>query len=131
MTPRVVPRRRPPQAKQVPAAVDAGRWCSVILEKLRGAYSDNTLRCYASDFRIFRAWCVHRGASFLPAAPNTLCRFIENQARLFEPATVRRRLVAISCIQRLCGFDDPMASEDVRLTLRRMQRLHGKRQKQA
>ena len=101
------------------------------LRKLAGAYSDNTLRSYASDFRIFRDWCVHRGASFLPAAPNMLCRFIENQARIFEPATVRRRLVAISCIQRLCGFDDPMAGEDVRLTLRRMQRLHGKRQKQA
>ena len=51
------------------------------LRKLSGAYSDNTLRAYASDFRIFQVWCLHRGLSFLPAEPETLGRIIENQAK--------------------------------------------------
>ncbi len=101
------------------------------LRKLSGAYSDNTLRAYASDFRIFEAWCLHRGRSFLPAEPETLCRFIECQAMRHKPSTVCRRLVAISRIQKLFGLEDPTDDEDVRLTLRRMQRRQGRRQKQA
>ena len=58
------------------------------LRKLSGAYSDNTLRAYASDFRIFRDWCMHRSLSFLPADPETLGRFIENQAEVHKPSTV-------------------------------------------
>ena len=101
------------------------------LRKLSGAYSDNTLRAYASDFRLFRVWCLQRGLSFLPAEPETLCRLIENQAKIHKPATVCRRLDAINRVHKLCGFRDPTDDEDVRLTLRRMQRRQGRRQKQA
>ncbi len=101
------------------------------LQNLSGAYSDNTLRAYASDFRLFQVWCVHRGLSFLPAEPETLGRFIESQAETHKPSTVCRRLVAISRVQKLFGFGDPTDNEDVRLTLRRMQRRQGRRQKQA
>ena len=101
------------------------------LQKLSGAYSDNTLRSYASDFRLFQVWCVQRGLSFLPAEPESLGRFIESQAKIHKPSTVCRRLAAISRVQKLCGFGDPTDDEDVRLTLRRMQRRQGRRQKQA
>ncbi len=77
------------------------------LQKLSGAYSDNTLRAYASDFRIFQVWCLHRGFSFLPAVPETLGRFIESQAKIHKPSTVCRRLVAISRIQKQFGRGDP------------------------
>jgi len=101
------------------------------LRKLSGAYSDNTLRAYASDFRIFQDWCLQRDLSFVPAEPETLGRFIENQAKAHKPSTVCRRLDAINRVHRLCGFKVPTDDEDVRLTLRRMQRRHGRRQKQA
>ena len=101
------------------------------LRKLSGAYSDNTLRAYASDFRIFKLWCLQRGLSFVPAESETLSRFIEFQAKVHKPSTVCRRLDAINRVHKLCGFGVPTDNEDVRLTLRRMQRRHGRRQKQA
>ncbi len=99
------------------------------LRKLSGAYSDNTLRAYASDFRQFQIWCLHRDLSFLPAEPETLGRFIESQEKIRKPATVCRRLDAINRVHKLCGFGVPTDDEDVRLTLRRMKRRQGRRQK--
>ncbi|NQV54528.1 MAG: tyrosine-type recombinase/integrase [Rhodospirillales bacterium] len=100
-------------------------------ERLRGAYADNTIRAYKTDFEIFSLWCEAAGLSPLPTTADTISAFIASEMENSKPATICRRICAISRIHRLCDLADPTASETVRLALRRMHRAKGRRQKQA
>jgi len=51
------------------------------LARLDGAYSENTLRGYRSDFARFEAWCEATGQVALPASPETVATFIAHEAR--------------------------------------------------
>ncbi len=63
-----------------------------------------TLKAYASDWAIFKRWCDDRGLCSLPADEATLVLYITDMAKPkdgsgldpFAPATIRRRLTAIS-----------------------------------
>lgn len=101
------------------------------LERLKGAYAENTLRAYRADFDIFIAWCNSAKASALPASPDTVAAFIFVDAVNAQSATVRRRIGSIARIHKLCRFPDPTKSEEVVLAMRRMHRQKGRRQKQA
>ena len=99
--------------------------------KARGALSSNTERALKADTAIFTAWCVDQGRQGLPASPDTVARFVDAQAAIKAPATVRRYASSISRLHRAAGFDDPTKAEDAKLALRRMARANGVRQKQA
>src|SRR5205809_7376985 len=45
-------------------------------EWAREEKAEATRRAYRSDFRIFEAWCRHRGVSALPAIPETVAAFL-------------------------------------------------------
>jgi hypothetical protein len=52
-----------------------------------------TQTAYASDFRIFEAWCTARGLCALPATPAALCGFLADEATVGRRAsTLGRRL---------------------------------------
>jgi len=54
-----------------------------------------TRRAYRSDWRIFSAWCVARGLEALPAAPETVARFLSAQANAgVKASTIGRRCAA-------------------------------------
>lgn len=97
---------------------------------LEGAYSERTIRGYSSDFRAFEAWCCDNGLSALPASPEIVAAFVRAFTDEHKPATIRRRISAIARIHRLCAAPDPTGSEAVRLSLRRLHRLHGQHQRQ-
>lgn len=101
------------------------------LEKLEGAYSDETLRGYGSDMNQFALWCKGRGLSFLPASPDTVVLYLDEEAARLRPSTLKRRLCGISRIHRLLRHADPTKDDDVYLAMRRAQRKKPDRPRQA
>ncbi len=102
-----------------------------LMNELEGAYAETTLRAYRSDFEIFAAWCRRCPYDALPAAPQTISKFIEAAMEGSSAATIRRRVTSIGRIHRFLELPDPTKAEHVRLALRRMHRAKGRRQKQA
>ncbi len=100
------------------------------LAALAGAYSEATLRGYGSDFLHFERWCAGVGTTALPAAPETVAAYLEENAAL-AIATLQRRLNAIRRIHKLMRLCDPTTDETVWLALRRLKRAHHARPAQA
>jgi len=105
-------------------------WRAAI-DRLEGAYSENTLRSYRSDFARFEEWCEKGRRPSLPASPEAVAEFITQQARNSAPATLRRRLCSIRKVHRLLRLDNPAEDEDVLIAMRRVLRTKARRQKQA
>jgi integrase len=71
----------------------------------RASKARATQAAYASDFRIFEAWCAARGLSALPPAPATLCAFLANEAQRGRKAsTIARRIAAIKYALERAGL---------------------------
>ena len=102
-----------------------------LLKKLEGAYADNTIRAYRSDFEVFANWCEQENLCALPAVPNTVVCFIAFDMTQSMSATIRRRIASISRIHKLARLPDPTTDEDVFLAMKRMHRQKGRIQKQA
>ena len=112
-----VPDLVPSAASRLPAALAAdaeaaGRFA-------RAARSDATLRAYRSDWADFISWCASRGASAMPATPETVALYVASRAEAgpddsrgrptapLRVATLERRLAAISQAHKLAGLDSP------------------------
>lgn len=104
---------------------------SAALRRLDGAYSENTLRSYRADFRLFEAWCRSNDLAALPAAPATVAAFLASALPTMATSTLRRRLVSIAKIHRLFKLRNPTEDEDVRIALRRAERSRHCRPAQA
>ena len=89
------------------------------------------MKSYYTDVRIFEEWCGDRDLTPLPADTQTVCAFLDDQADLLAPASVRRRLYAIRKAHRLLALPDPTWGEDINLTLRRVRRAKLNRPRQA
>ncbi len=113
------------------SANDLDLLISELFQELEGAYAPATLSSYRSDFECFRRWCMSSGHDSLPANPGAIADFIAAETERISPATVRRRVSAISTLHVLAEVPDPTKSRAVRLALRRMFRLKGRRQSQA
>lgn len=100
-------------------------------KRLDGAFAPATIKSYLTDVRIFVEWCEARGLSALPAGVDTVCAFLEDQARNLCPSSVRRRLYAVRKVHRLLRLADPTWDEDIAITLRRVRRSKLNRPKQA
>ncbi len=59
-------------------------------KKARGAVAHNTARALRADTAIFVTWCAEFSHKTLPASPDTVAAFIDAQAEIKAPATVRR-----------------------------------------
>jgi integrase/recombinase XerD len=70
-------------------------------KRLDGAYAPATMKSYYTDVRIFEEWCLERAIIPFPAVTHTVCAFLEDQAALLTPSSVRRRLYAIRKAHRL------------------------------
>ena len=73
----------------------------------RGALADQTCRALASDSRIWAAWCAERNVSALPAEPAVVVAFVDAQAKIKSPATVRRYIATIAHMHRAAELADP------------------------
>jgi site-specific recombinase XerD len=69
--------------------------------------AENTVSAYRSDWRHFIAWCEQHGALALPAAPATVASYAASLAADMKPATIVRRLAAISKAHQVAGYESP------------------------
>lgn len=80
---------------------------------------------------MFVEWCEARDLEALPAGTDTVCAFLEDEARTLCAASVRRRLYAIRKVHRLLRLPDPTWDEAITITLRRIRRARLSRPRQA
>jgi site-specific recombinase XerD len=94
--------------------------------------ASSTLRAYLTDLRDFNAYCQEHGSTALPAAPETIARYLAALVeRGYKPSTILRRRASIARAHRLAGhrFSD-VADTLVRPllgTLRRQVHLSAKK----
>lgn len=112
------------------ASVSTSPWRANI-DRLRGAYSDSTLRGYHADLSVFEAWCLPNGYDVVPATPAQVAAFIAAQSPNASVSTLKRRLAAIRKIHRLLRAPCPVDDEEVAIALRRAMRGKVRRPKQA
>lgn len=87
----------------------------------------NTRRSYATALRHFEIeWGGH-----LPATPDSVARYLAEQAGQFATNTLRQRLAALAHWHREQGFVDPTRAPLVRKVLKGIQTLHPSVEKQA
>ena len=125
------PDRQPPPPS--PAAADESDLTARLaayIRATRNALSHNTERAFRGDLSVFRNWCAARGATAIPASPDTISSFIDAIAAVRAPATVRRYVASIAVAHRSIGSDARLRSPIVKLALQRMHRRRGRRQKQ-
>ncbi|MFL9828558.1 tyrosine-type recombinase/integrase [Rhodoplanes sp. SY1] len=122
-----------PQSSAEPHATRSknGRNWEEALRRLDGAYSENTLRSYRADFRLFDKWCSKQGLCPLPASPETVAAFLAADAASASASTLRRRLASIRKVHRLFHLHNPAEDEDVLIAMRRALRTKPRRPAQA
>jgi site-specific recombinase XerD len=91
----------------------------------RGSRAASTWRAYDSDLRHFRTWCADRGLTAVPATPATVASYLADLEATHKPATIRRRLAAISVAHQAGGLDSPTTDAGVRAVWAGIRRRHG------
>jgi integrase len=85
----------------------------------------NTVRAYRADWAHFESWCQVHGQISLPAAPETVALYLTDLAATHRPATLTRRLSAISQAHQIAGFETPTGSAKIRLLMAGIRRTKG------
>lgn len=102
-----------------------------LFVRFDGAFSENTLRAYRSDFQQYEAWCVTNRQPSLPATADLIAEYVDYMTTKNKSATIRRRINSLGTIFRLSKNPDPTKEPEVVLALKRMHRNIGRQQKQA
>ena len=97
----------------------------------RGAYAPETERAVRNDTAIFSAWCTDNDHQMLPASAETLVAYIDAMSATRAPATIRRYIASIAHLHRAAGLDSPTTAEIVKMTLKRITKARGARQRQS
>ena len=102
-----------------------------LFGRFDGAFSENTLRAYRSDFQQYEAWSVNNKHPSLPATADLIAEYVDFMASKNKSATIRRRINSLGTIFRLSKNPDPTKEPEVVLALKRMHRKIGRHQEQA
>jgi site-specific recombinase XerD len=102
-----------------------------LFEKFDGAFAENTIRAYKSDFNHFSQWCFVKNIDPLKTTGDDWKDYIEYCAENLSTATVRRRIDSLSSIFKLVSLQCHADHPEVVLALKRMHRKKGRAQKQA
>jgi len=106
-----------------------------LLESTKGyienARAENTLRAYRSDMKHFIEWAEGHGLQAMPAAPQTVSLYLSDLARQgYKPATLQRRLTAMSQAHKRSGYEFDTGHALIRETLGGIKRTCGTEQDQ-
>jgi len=88
------------------------------------------LKGYSSDLRVFLFWCQTGRCNWLPADPQTIADFVDEQVEQHCISTIRRRLCAIAFAHRMSDVPVPVDANVVRLAVRRATRKRASRPRQ-
>jgi site-specific recombinase XerD len=102
-----------------------------LFAKFDGAFAENTIRSYRSDFKQFEAWCSSHQLSPLETSSQDIAHYIEFLEATKASSTIRRHIDSLSSILKLSGHHDPTREPEAILAMKRMHRKKGRRQKQA
>jgi site-specific recombinase XerD len=102
-----------------------------LFSRFDGAFSENTLRAYRSDFQQYELWCAIKKQPSLPATADLIAEYVDFMATQNKSATIRRRINSLGTIFRLSKNPDPTKEPEVVLALKRMHRQIGRHQEQA
>lgn len=102
-----------------------------ILAKFDGAFAENTIRAYRSDFKQYQTWCVESRLEPIPATADTMAMYVDYLSENNKSATIRRRINSLGTILKLSKNHDPTKQPEVILALKRMHRKIGRAQHQA
>ena len=102
-----------------------------IFERFDGAFAENTIRAYRSDFDQYSKWCANKSIAPIPATPDDLAMYVDDLSQTCKSATIRRRVNSLGTILKLSKNTDPTTDPEVILALKRMHRRIGRHQKQA
>ena len=102
-----------------------------LFVRFDGAFSENTLRAYRSDFQQYKSWCATKDQPSIPATAELIAEYVDFMATENKSATIRRRINSLGTIFKLSKHPDPTKEPEVVLALKRMHRKIGRRQKQA
>ena len=94
---------------------------------VRAAKAPSTLRAYRSDWDHFTRWCQQHTLCPLPASPETVALYLTALAATHRPATLTRRLTAITKAHAIAGHPSPatMQQPAVSETLKGIRRTLG------
>ena len=102
-----------------------------IFQRFDGAFAENTIRAYRSDFEQYSKWCAKKSISPIPATADNLAMYVDDLSHTCKSATIRRRVNSLGTVSKLSGNPDPSKDPQVILALKRMHRKIGRHQKQA
>ena len=102
-----------------------------ILAKFDGAFAENTIRAYRSDFIQYQIWCFDNSLVPIPATADTMAMYVDYLSENNKSATIRRRINSLGTILKLSKNYDPTKQPEVILALKRMHRKIGRAQEQA
>lgn len=94
-------------------------------EFIHQSKSKNTIRAYRADWSNFESWCKSHGQSSLPANPDTVALYVTDLAATHKPATITRRISAISQAHQIAGMESPTKAAKVRLVMAGIRRTLG------
>jgi site-specific recombinase XerD len=79
--------------------------------------SARTIRAYRADLADFERWCDSHDRRALPATPRTVANYVSHLYAIgIAPATITRRLSAISQAHKMAGHKSPAQAQTVRST---------------
>lgn len=96
-----------------------------LRDYLAGSMAANTIRAYRMDWQHFVAWCAARGFATLPAQPEVVALYLAALAETHKPATLTRRVSAISQAHAAAGHESPTHAALVRKALAGIRRDKG------
>ena len=102
-----------------------------ILAKFDGAFAENTIRAYRSDFIQYQTWCFENRIEPIAATADAMARYVDYLSENNKSATIRRRINSLGTILKLSKNYDPTKQPEVVLALKRMHRKIGRAQEQA
>lgn len=91
---------------------------------IQAAEAANTKLAYNSDWADFARWCASRDLDELPAAPETVEKYLEGLAGALKASTISRRITTIRLMHRSAGAPCPI-NERVRKVWRGIRRTYG------
>jgi site-specific recombinase XerD len=94
-------------------------------EFIQQSKSKNTIRAYRADWDHFTAWCKAHGRTSLPASADTVALYVADLAASLKPATITRRISAISQAHQIAEIESPTRAAKVRLVLAGIRRTLG------
>ena len=102
-----------------------------ILAKFDGAFAENTIRAYRSDFIQYQTWCSDNNLDSIPATADTMAQYVDFLATIRKSATIRRRINSLGTVLKLSKHYNRPKQPEVILAIKRMHRKIGRAQQQA